>query len=65
MRIDTQQPLLTTWGEIPARPTCKYLGLIMDSALRWKYHVDEVRRKATKTMSALNSLVTENFASSP
>jgi hypothetical protein len=27
-RIDTQQPLSTAWGEIPAKPTCKYLGLI-------------------------------------
>jgi ribonuclease HI len=28
----------------------------MDSALRWKPHVDEVRRKATKTITALSSL---------
>jgi len=55
-RIDTRQPLQTAWGEIPAKPTCKYLGLIMDSALQWKPHVDEVRRKATKTISALSSL---------
>lgn len=55
-RIDTRQSLQTAWGEIPAKPTCKYLGLIMDSALHWKPHVDEVRRKATKTISALSSL---------
>ncbi|KAH7115559.1 hypothetical protein EDB81DRAFT_611680, partial [Dactylonectria macrodidyma] len=55
-RIDIQHPLQTAWGEIPAKPTCKYLGLIMDSALQWKPHVDEIRRKATKTISALSSL---------
>ncbi|KAH6952284.1 hypothetical protein BKA56DRAFT_442428, partial [Ilyonectria sp. MPI-CAGE-AT-0026] len=55
-RIDIQHPLKTAWGEIPAKPTCKYLGLNMDSALQWKPHVDEIRRKATKTISALSSL---------
>ena len=56
MQINTQQLLSTAWGEIPAKPTCKYLGLTIDSALRWKPHVDEVKRKATKTISALSSL---------
>lgn len=33
MRIDTQHPLQTTWGEIPAKLTYKHVGLIMDTAL--------------------------------
>ncbi|KAK0718737.1 hypothetical protein B0T21DRAFT_424608, partial [Apiosordaria backusii] len=28
----------------------------MDSALQWKPHIDEIRRRATKTISALSSL---------
>ncbi|KJK76179.1 hypothetical protein H634G_08585 [Metarhizium anisopliae BRIP 53293] len=55
-RVDTQHPLRTAWGEIQAKPTCKYLGVTMDSALRWKPHIDEIRRKVTKTISALCSL---------
>ncbi len=32
-RIDTQQTLQSPWGEIPPKPTCKYLGVTMDTAL--------------------------------
>lgn len=31
-RINTSLPLQTPWGEVPASPTCKYLGLIMDAS---------------------------------
>ena len=55
-KFDTQRPMRTQWGEIPAKPTCKYLGLTMDTMLRWKPHIDGIQRKATKTISALSSL---------
>ncbi|KAJ3552838.1 hypothetical protein NPX13_g11022 [Xylaria arbuscula] len=55
-RIDTQQTLQSPWGEIPPKPTCKYLGVTMDTALRWKPHIEEVRRKAMKTVAALQTL---------
>ena len=45
-----------SWGEMTLKPTCKYLGLTIDSKLLWKEHVQEVRRKATRTVSALSCL---------
>ncbi|KAK1492719.1 zinc knuckle, partial [Colletotrichum abscissum] len=44
------------WGEVKPKATCKYLGLIMDSALKWKQHIDETERKVTNTITALSSL---------
>ncbi|KAF5669922.1 reverse transcriptase [Fusarium denticulatum] len=55
-RIDVEEPLQTSWGTIEPKKTCKYLGLIMDSTLTWKQHIDEVQRKVTKTVNALGSL---------
>ena len=34
----------------------KYLGLIMDTKLLWKAHIDEMEHKVTKTIAALSSL---------
>ncbi|KAI3545670.1 zinc knuckle [Colletotrichum abscissum] len=55
-RIDTDKTLHSQWGEIKPKTTCKYLGLIMDSALKWKQHIDETERKVTNTVTALSSL---------
>ncbi|RKL20549.1 hypothetical protein BFJ72_g15022 [Fusarium proliferatum] len=43
-------------GTIEPKKTCKYLGLIMDTTLTWKQHIDEVQRKVTKTVNALSML---------
>ncbi|KAI3534405.1 reverse transcriptase [Colletotrichum abscissum] len=55
-RIDTDKTLHSQWGEIKPKTTCKYLGLIMDSALKWKQHIDETERKVMNTITALSSL---------
>lgn len=55
-RIDTSKPLQTRWGEIKPSHTCKYLGLTMDTQLRWRQHVDEIERKVSKTIAALSCL---------
>ncbi|KAK1471623.1 zinc knuckle, partial [Colletotrichum abscissum] len=47
---------LNPWGEIKPKATCIYLGLIMDSALKWKQHIDETERKVTNTITALSSI---------
>ncbi|GKT39838.1 Rpb7-binding protein seb1 [Colletotrichum spaethianum] len=44
-RINTDTTLQSQWGEIRPKTTCKYLGLIMDSSLKWKQHIDETERK--------------------
>uniref|UniRef100_A0A8H7K1V6 Reverse transcriptase domain-containing protein n=1 Tax=Bionectria ochroleuca TaxID=29856 RepID=A0A8H7K1V6_BIOOC len=55
-RFNTHQALCTPSANVQAKPTCKYLGFTMDTGLRWKQHIDEIQRKATKTISALSSL---------
>ncbi|KAH6044453.1 hypothetical protein HBI67_247390 [Parastagonospora nodorum] len=55
-RIDRTRPIQTEWGEIKPETTCKYLGLTMDTKLRWKEHIEAVRQKAMKTVNALSCL---------
>ena len=55
-RIDTCKSLQTSWVKIQPSPTCKYLGLIMDTQLRWRPHIDEIERKVSKTVTALSCL---------
>jgi ribonuclease HI len=55
-RIDTKRPIQTEWGEVKPKATCKYLGLTMDTKMRWKEHIEEIRQRATKTVTALSCL---------
>ena len=55
-RMDVKRPLDTAWGKIKPRATCKYLGVTLDSKLKWKEHVQEIRRKTTNTVNALGCL---------
>jgi hypothetical protein len=54
--IDTDAPILTEWGEIKPATTCKYLGLTMDTKLKWMEHVEIIKQKATRTVHTLSSL---------
>ncbi|KAL5371116.1 hypothetical protein PMIN02_013118 [Paraphaeosphaeria minitans] len=63
-KIDINHPIETIWGEIKPRPNCKYLGLMMDAKLTWKPHIEEIRRKATKTVNALSNLGSSTWGAS-
>ena len=54
--VELQQRIETSWCEISPSPTCKYLGVPMDSKLQWRAHVEDIRRRVTKTIGGLASL---------
>jgi hypothetical protein len=55
-RVNVDTPIPTEWGEIKPTPTCKYLGLTLDSKLKWKEQVETIKQKATQTVHTLSSL---------
>ncbi|KAI6789402.1 hypothetical protein KC331_g213 [Hortaea werneckii] len=55
-RFDTEKEIETEWGNILPSTTCKYLGVVMDQKLNWKSHIEEIRRKVSKSVNALASL---------
>lgn len=55
-RIKVDRPVQTAWGEIQPTSTAKYLGVIMDTQLRWKAHTEDIRCRTTKTLNALSAL---------
>jgi hypothetical protein len=55
-RNDTKRAIQTEWDETQPTATCKYLRLTMNSKLHWKEHVEKIRRKATKIVTALSCL---------
>ena len=55
-RVDIEKEIETEWGNIVPNTTCKYLGVVMDQKLVWKSHIEEIRRKVSKSVNALASL---------
>ncbi|KAM0724065.1 hypothetical protein Q7P37_000245 [Cladosporium fusiforme] len=55
-RFDTEKEIETEWESILPSTTCKYLGVVMDQKLNWKSHIEEIRRKVSKSVNALASL---------
>ncbi|KAJ7867829.1 hypothetical protein B0H13DRAFT_1583329, partial [Mycena leptocephala] len=49
-------PLITPGHTIETSDSAKYLGLIMDRALRWKEQVEQAVAKGTKAVMAINRL---------
>lgn len=41
---------------VKASPSCRYLGVYMDTKLRWDYHRERVEVEATKRIAALSAL---------
>ena len=46
---------------IQASPSCRYLGVHMDTRLRWDYHREKVEAAATKRLSALSALASSTW----
>jgi ribonuclease HI len=46
---------------IKASPSCRYLGIQMDSQLCWDYHRENLEAKATQRLSALSALASSSW----
>jgi ribonuclease HI len=46
---------------IKASESCRYLGIQMDTKLRWNYHREKVEAGATKRLSALSALASSTW----
>jgi hypothetical protein len=58
---NTTHPLRLLEATIKASPSCRYLGIQMDSRLRWDYHREKVEAKATQRLSALSALASSTW----
>lgn len=58
---NTTHPLHLPHATIEASPSCRYLGVQMDSRLRWDDHREKVESKATKRLSALSALASSTW----
>jgi ribonuclease HI len=59
--ISTTHPLRLPQATIKASPSCRYLGIQMDTKLRWNYHRENVEAKATSRLSALSALASSTW----
>ena len=46
---------------VKASPSCRYLGVRMDTRLRWDYHREKMEAGATKRLSALSALASSTW----
>jgi ribonuclease HI len=54
--MDTSHALRLPQATVQASPSCRYLGVQMDSRLYWDYHREKLEGKASKCLSALSAL---------
>ena len=55
-RHDVTRGIDTTWCHIEPQPTCRYLGVTMDTKLQWKAHIEGIQRKVSKTVHTIGAL---------
>ena len=60
-KVNTLHPLRLLRATIEASPSCRYLGVQVDSGLRWDYHREKVEINATKRLSALSALAASTW----
>lgn len=60
-KASTSHALRLPHTTIQASPSCRYLGIQMDSKLRWDYHREAIEAKATERLSALSALASSTW----
>ena len=58
---NTSHPLRLPQATVEASPSCRYLGIEMDTTLQWDYHCEKIEAKATKRLSALSALASSTW----
>ena len=60
-KINTTHPLRLPRATIKASTSSRYLGVQMDSRLRWDHHREKVEAKATERLTALSALASSTW----
>ena len=60
-KMNTTHALRLPNATIKASPSCRYLGIQIDTKLRWDYHREKVEAAATKRLSALSALASSSW----
>ncbi|KAM3547578.1 hypothetical protein ARSEF4850_009934 [Beauveria asiatica] len=58
---NTTHALRLPHTKVKASPSCKYLGVHMDTRLRWDYHREKLEAGATARLSALSALASSSW----
>lgn len=58
---NTTHPLRLPEATIEASPSCRYLGVHLDSRLNWSHHRQQLEAKATLRLSALSILASSSW----
>lgn len=58
---NTTHALRLPHTKVKASPSCKYLGVHMDTRLRWDYHREKLEAGATSRLSALSALASSSW----
>ena len=61
VKLNCTHALRLPHATIKASPSCRYLGIQMDTRLRWDYHREKVEAGATKRLSALSALASSTW----
>lgn len=60
-KMNSTHALRLPHATIRASPSCRYLGVHMDTRLRWDYHREKMEAAATKRLSALSALASSTW----
>lgn len=60
-KMNSTHALRLPHATVKASPSCRYLGIHMDTKLRWDYHREKVEERATKRLAALSALASSTW----
>jgi len=65
-KIAPSPPDIVVWGEpVSCSGGAKFLGLHLDSRMKWQRHITEIKRKAKKRVNFMHTLAGHSWGSQP